>query len=96
MCRTDKRKSQAFPFESISRISAARSWPQVKSLFGSWRNDFLAMEEMNWMTKTDLVDLILRYLYFSSGSKNSFIAGPKIQVCWHFLTNQICIFTNLF
>ena len=28
--------------------------------------------------KTDLVDQILRYLYFSCGSKNSLIAGPKI------------------
>ena len=46
-CRIDERKSQAFPFESISRLSTARVCPLVKSLFGSRRNDFLAVEEMN-------------------------------------------------
>ena len=56
MCRIDERKSQAFPFESISQLSAARSWPIVKRLFGSRCNDFLAEGEMNWMTETDLVD----------------------------------------
>ena len=33
---------------------------------------------IEWPT-TDLVDLILRYLYFSSGSKNNFISGPKFR-----------------
>ena len=55
-CRIDERKSQALPFESISQLSAARSRPLVKSLFGCRRNDFLAVEEMNCMTETDLVD----------------------------------------
>ena len=62
--------------------------------FGSRRNDFLVVEEMNWMTETDLVDLIFRYLF--SGSKNSFMAGPKIKARRHFLNNQIRMFTYLF
>ena len=30
--------------------------PVVKSLFGRRRNDFLAVEEMIWMTENDQVD----------------------------------------
>ena len=51
-CRIDERKSQVFPFESISRLSASLFMTSSeKSFLDCRRNDFLAVGEMNWMTE---------------------------------------------
>ena len=67
-----------FPFESYGVA--------LYCLFMTSRS---GKNELTWLIKFFVIYTFWGHL---GGSKNSFIAGPKIQARWHFLTNQIRIF----
>ena len=73
-----KESSQVFPLNLNCGSAAGFMTTSEKSFLGSRRNDFLAVKEMNWMPDNWSGWFNSSYLYFSNGSKNSFIAGPKI------------------